>query len=327
MRKKISIDELSQKSSEQIIDDMSNARYSLLSSLGCGGIIARFFWVRYACLFFMNMAARKAKRKRYHSLKPNIALKTALAIIFARGAPSVIQPSFPRPNCGFVIGFNHPSLGEIIRLMGVCMSNYPTHKYLFPVNIIWYEALSPVIDRLAEFGFTITPMITPSAIKKLLKRARTPEAKEQVKRLTREFGAIYLEKTAEFIAEKNIVLVAPSAKRKQYLYDSKEQADGLKPIKPDTITKLSEYLFSKELEFALLPVAIIPPEGATRGLNLLGVYGIHPCNLISSTEMARREFDGREADGKTRRLERYFLEKIALELAKNYASEIITKPD
>ena len=91
--------------------------------------------------------------------------------------------------------------------------------------------------------------------------------------------------------------------------------------------RLSEYLFSKELEFALLPVAIIPPEGATRGLNLLGVYGIHPCNLISSTEMARREFDGREADGKTRRLERYFLEKIALELAKNYASEIITKPD
>ena len=132
MRKKISIDELSQKSSEQIIDDMSNARYSLLSSLGCGSIIARFFWVRYACLFFMNMAARKAKRKRYHSLKPNIALKTALAIIFARGAPSAIQPSFPRPSCGFVIGFNHPSLGEIIRLMGVCMSNYPTHKYLFP---------------------------------------------------------------------------------------------------------------------------------------------------------------------------------------------------
>ena len=327
MRKKISIEELSQKGSEQIIDDMSKTRYSLLKSLGCGGIIARFFWVRYACLFFMDMAARRAKRRKYHRLRPCVALKTALGTIFAGGAPSVIQPSFPRPNCGFVIGFNHPSLGEIIRLMGVCMLDYPTHKYLFPVNIFWYEALSPVIDRLAEFGFTITPMITPSAMKIMLKRAHTSMAKAQVKRLTRDFGEIYLDKCAKFIAEKNIVLVAPSARRKWYLFDSAEQAKGLKPVKPMTITALAEYLFSKGLEFALLPVAVIPPEGASRGLNLLGVYEIHPCNLISSAEMARREFDGREADGKTRRLERYFLEKIAIELSRNNADDMITKPD
>ena len=323
MRKIISVNEISQKSPTEIKEDLSNARYSLLKSLGCGKMIRGFFWVRWACLFFMNMAARRARKKK-------ITLKQAFVEIFYRGAPSDIYPKhasaeprmpFPQIDTGLVIGFNHPSLGEIIRLMGLCMDSYPGKKYLFPVNIVWYEALVPVIDRLAEIDFYITPIITPSAKEKMLKCAKTDVQRAEIERLSAGFSTVYINECAAFIDNQDIALVAPSARRKYLVFDNILQRKGEEPIEPQTMTLLAISLLRKKLNFAVLPVAVIPPITAGRGLNLLRTYKIIVCPPVSS-QMAQFECNEREEKIRSRRFERYFLEKIAYVLEQNDAADM-----
>lgn len=325
MRKKFSINELSQKSTLDIVDDMSNSHYSLLRSFGCGYMNIIFFWVRLACLFFLNMSARRARNlmKKYR-FKKEAALKASLGKIFERGAPWIIDPSFLKIdyNYGLIIGFNHPSLGEIIRLMGICMLFYEKRKYLFPVNLIWFEALAPIIDRLADYGFTLMPIITPTAKNTLMKHAKTLEAKAQVERLTRGFSNIYVNASAEFIDAKQIVLVAPSARRSFYVFRNRAVLEGKESIKPQTMTLLVSSLIHRGLDFLVLPVAVIPPKGATRGLNLLRKYLFSPCPA-SSAEMCRQMCEEREVFCSSRRFERFFLEVIANRLTERNAGHMV----
>lgn len=326
MRNKYSILKISQSEPRDLIDDMSKAHFSLLRSFGCGIHNFWLFWVRFACLFFIKMAERRAEKRT--EMDRESALRLELGKIFQHGAPSIVgtSPDFPDPDYGLVIGFNHPSLGEILRLMYICMLVYPERKYLFPVNILWYEALVPVIDRLAEFGFTLMPVITPKAKKKLMKHAKKIEARVQVNRLTRGFVEAYFARSTEFVKSGQIVLVAPSATRKQYVFDDKATAEGKKPIEPQTMTLLALSIMRAKIEhFAFIPVAIIPPEGASRGLNLLCEYRIMPCNPMSEETIIPRckQFkDGCNA----RRFERCFLEAIAKELESNNRKDLITRP-
>ena len=331
LRKKYSILEISQKSPRELIDDMSQAQFSLLRSYGCGFMNVMYFWVRLACLFFIRKAERRADRIMHKNpkMQRREALKMALGNIFKRGAPSVTpeQPGFPKPECGFVIGFNHPSLGEIIRLMGICMLEYPDRSYLFPVNIVWYEALAPIIPRLSSFGFILMPIITPSARKTLLKHAKKIAARVQVNRLARGFNNAYVERSVEVVNDGQIVLVAPSATRKAFIYPNKEVAEGKEPIEPQTMTMLALSLIKAKVEnFAFVPVAVIPPEDTSRGLNLLSSYKIIPCRAISE-DMTKRMCQEREANCDARRFERYFLDSIANTLRIHYAGDKIIGPD
>ncbi|MBR5419233.1 hypothetical protein IK110_03225 [Candidatus Saccharibacteria bacterium] len=257
------------------------------------------------------------------------ALKQALGNIFKRGAPSTItdKPSFPKPESGFVIGFNHPSLGEIIRLMGICMLTYPDNDYLFPVNVVWYEALAPIIPRLSNFGFTLMPVITPSARQTLLKHSKKIAARVQVNRLARGFANTYMDRSAEFVNDGQIVLVAPSATRKAHLYPNEKVAKGQAPIEPQTMTLLAMRLIKEKVEhFAFIPVAVVAPEGASRGLNLLDNYTIIPWYAISD-DMVRKKCQEREPNCDGRCFERYFLDAIARALKANGAENRIIGPD
>jgi len=326
LRRRISINKLSQKNSKEIINEMSKARISLLRSLGCWQLSLGTFWVRWACLFFLSMAERRAKKLH---LKPQIARKNALGHIFEKGAPAINDPGFPKIDDGFVIGFNHPSLGEVLRLMGICMLDYETRDYLFPVNIIWFEALAPVMKRLNRFGFTLMPVITPSARKTLLKHARNPYTQHQVDRLTSGFGRVYVERAVEFIKNKQIVVVAPSATRKRYVFDSKASWEGKRPVNPRTMTILADALLrNQDLDFYFLPVAVVPPRGGSTGLNLKKAYHISACPALSRSEI-QAKFNERETheDGSKRRfLERYFLGQIATRLDKISAGDMKYAP-
>ena len=316
LRKKYSIEDFSQISTQDIIEDMSNAHYSLLRSFGLGYLNFVFFWVRLACHFFLNMASLRARYyvKKFH-LNKKAALKKALGQIFERGAPWIIDPRFPSIDydCGLVIGFNHPSLGEIIRLMGICMLTYDQKRYLFPVNLIWFEALAPVIHRLREFGFELMPIITPSAKDTLLKHAKGPGTTRHIERLAHGFIKAYILRSAEFVARRQIVLVAPSARRNLYVFKDKETWEGKKPVEPQTMSALVNRLLSQEQNFLVLPVAVMPPKGASRGLNLLAKYLISPCP-VSRRDLCDQMLRQREVYCNSRRFERFFLEVIALRL-------------
>lgn len=310
---------------------MSQAQFSLLRSFGCGFLNVMYVWVRLACLFFIRIAEKRADRilNKKPGMERRAALKQALGNIFKRGAPSTItdKPSFPKPESGFVIGFNHPSLGEIIRLMGICMLTYPDNDYLFPVNVVWYEALAPIIPRLSNFGFTLMPVITPSARQTLLKHSKKIAARVQVNRLARGFANTYMDRSAEFVNDGQIVLVAPSATRKAHLYPNEKVAKGQAPIEPQTMTLLAMRLIKEKVEhFAFIPVAVVAPEGASRGLNLLDNYTIIPWYAISD-DMVRKKCQEREPNCDGRCFERYFLDAIARALKANGAENRIIGPD
>ena len=341
MRKKISIEEISQiiKDEEngpsKIIDDISNSRISLLRSFGCWQLNLIFFWVRIACRFFLNLAELRAKR--FRNLKRQIALKNSLGTIFARGAPFVIDnpDAFPLLekrdegkflDCGLIIGFNHPSLGEIIRLMAICMIQYDTKRYLFPVNIVWFEALAPVIDRLSEYGFTLMPVITPSAKQTMCKYCSDGKAMELVDSLAFGFTRAYIAQASQFVEEKQIVLVAPSARRKYHIFSNPDEQKGKKPIEPQTMTTLARCLLIQKLGFAILPVAVIPPRNCSRGLNLLKPYQFSPCDVVLPDDV-QNLCKERDCQGICRRFERYFLERIAEMLKKYQANDMIIGTD
>ena len=337
LRKKISIEEISKKGPSQIIDDISNTRYSLLRSLGCWQLNIIFFWVRIACRFFLDIAEIRAKSKRYHGLKHTIALRNSLGTIFARGAPFLIDNPDAFPilekreereylDCGLVIGFNHPSLGEVIRLMAICMINYDTKRYLFPVNIVWFEALAPVIDRLSAYGFTLMPVITPSAKETIERHCRYKEALGIIDTLASGFSRAYIDRSAEFIRDKQIVLVAPSARRKLHIFSAKSLRDGNQPIEPQTMTLLARSLGVKRINYAVLPLAVIPPRSCSRGLNLLKCYQFSPCKIMMADEV-NPICKEREVHCEGRRFERYFLEEIAQMLEHYSAYDMLYGPD
>ena len=331
MRKKYSIEEISQRQPRELIGDLAAARFSLLRSFGCGALNFANFWVRLACHFFISIAKRRAlrMRKKDPSIDETDAHKYSLCRIFHRGAPSVIlgDTDFPNAEYGLVIGFNHPSLGEIIRLMYLCMAYYPERNYLFPVNLIWYEALVPVIGELKQYGFTLMPIITASAKRRLMKHARTTEARAQINILTRSFDGAYADRCVDFVKNGQIVLVAPSTTRKSYLYESADVAEGKKPISPPTMTMLALKLIKANIEkFAFVPVAVLLPEDASRGLNLLSEYKFVICCGIEA-ETVRRECEAREPGCNARCFERYFMDRIARQFALHYAGDRIVKPD
>lgn len=331
MRDKYSILEISQKQPRELIGDLAAARFSLLRSFGCGAMNFANFWVRLACRFFISIAKKEALkiRERDPAIDEMDANKYTLCRIFRSGAPSVIlgETDFPESKHGLVIGFNHPSLGEIIRLMYLCMAYYPDRTYLFPVNLIWYEALVPVIDELRQYGFELTPIITPSARRKLLKHAKTIEARARLNILTQAFAGAYVDRCAEFVENGQIVLVAPSATRKKYLFDSVEISDGKKPIEPATMTMLTLKLRKAKIEeYGIVPVAIIPPKFSTKGLNLFRNYKFAICTEIDAETVAE-ECGKREAECNARCIERGFMKRIASKFKLYKAERRIVKPD
>ena len=336
--RKISIDEISQKSKRpsEIIDDIRKSHYSLLSSLGCEEHKFLNFGVRLACRFFLGLSAFFALflRKKYGH---EAALKCALGKIFARGAPFAagdmnLWPVFDESeegiyiDCGLVIGFNHPSLGEIIRLMAVCMLGFTPKSYLFPVNIVWFEALAPITNRLSKYGFTLMPVITPSAKATLLEHCTNDEQRNLVERLATGFSQAYAAKATEFIRDKQVVLVAPSARRRYHIFPSKEAKEGDKMITPQTMTLLVASLMRRRLDYVILPVAVIPPLTKSRGLNILRKYQFFPCEIFKPSD-AEELCKTPEPKCEGRRLERSFLERIALKLKSVGLEDMIVGPD
>lgn len=260
MREKISINEISKKGPSRIIDDISNAHYSLLRSLGFGHYNLIYFWVRIVCWCFLRLARHRSKR--YHGLRRSIAFRNSLGTIVSRVMPFVIDDPDALPilekrderkylDCGLVIGFNHPTLGDMVRLMAICMLGFDLKHYLFPVDIVWYEALVPLLEKLTAYGLTLAPIITPST-KEVLKRHCDDDL---VDNLAFGFSQAYAALSEDFIRDKQVVVAAPNVDMKLH-----------------------------NVDHAVLPIAVIPPRYCSKGLNPLRRYQFSPCEVLEAED-------------------------------------------
>ncbi|MBP5674779.1 hypothetical protein J6W91_00425 [Candidatus Saccharibacteria bacterium] len=311
--KKVQKEVLVEKTAEEQIDDLNNCRYSILNSLGCRRLRLEMFLPGLVSSLIVRFITRRAKRKLGDGWRRSV--RRQLVKLFDWGAPYELEGGMIINNFGLVIGFNHPSLGEILRLVGLVSKYYPNDVYLFPVNLPWYEALCPVLDKMEEAGFYLTPIVTPSTRQKI-EQVAGKDALKIANQIGAGFNSVYLKKCNKILEQRGVVLVAPSATRQETIFRTDEELERLKRIEPQTMSLLAMNLTKSKVikDVVFLPLAVRPRKDHTRGLNLFTKYkfragrGFLQDEAIMLSKMKLNEIGG------GRKFDYEFLSRIALSM-------------
>ena len=185
-------EELRRLSAEDVIKKIQTEDYSLLTTLGAEDLRKEMVPVGKACNFAINYFFKTTGPKDNEE-KHNQAARRKLVKILSKVTPGSYKGMPKDPENGLVVGFNHPSLGEIARILVMKIDIMGDQPMYFPVNLPWYEALAPNYEKIKRLGIYLTPTITPSTWGKM-KLEEGSWRYEQGNRLKREFREIYTEK-------------------------------------------------------------------------------------------------------------------------------------
>ena len=160
-KKTFTKEQLENLSAGEINKKIIYENYSLLRTLGGEDLRKEMVPVgkvcRMAVNYFINSTGPKNNYEKHCKNSRKKLVKTLSKI-----APGEYS-GFPKDTKnGLVVGFNHPSLGEIGRIMMMKVDVMGESTMLFPVNLPWYEALAPFYDKIKMLGIIITPTITPA---------------------------------------------------------------------------------------------------------------------------------------------------------------------
>ena len=199
---------------------------------------------------------------------------------------------------GLVVGFNHPSLGEIARILMMKVDVMGEKPMLFPVNLPWYEALAPFYDKIKMLGIIITPTITPATWEKMktLGLTKGTPLYEAGNRIKHEFRDMYTDLSHEAIKHGGVIFVAPSATRQAKVFKTPAVYNGEEPVIP-TMSLLALRLYrDPEMNCDFLPMAVLPPQGYKRGLNFRKKYRLIPGELMTAKYIRQHYFHDKTPD-------------------------------
>ena len=307
--------ELKELSAEEVIDKLQHENYSLLTTLGAENLRKEMVPVGKACNTAINYFFRTTGPKKYPE-KHNQAARKKLVKILSKITPGSYA-GMPKDNPnGMVVGFNHPSLGEIARILTMKIDIMGDKPMYFPVNLPWYEALAPNYDRIKRLGIIITPTITPATWSKMNLKEGTL-LYEQGSRLKKEFRDIYTKISHDGIKNGGVVFVAPSATRQATVFKNEDVFNKKEEIIP-TMSMLALKLYSDpEMNCDFLPMAVLPPKDYKRGLNFRKKYQLIPGKIMTAKEIRQKYFKTKNP----KRLEGFdyeFHQRIADELPKDF---------
>lgn len=302
-------------SAEEVIEKIKYENYSLLTTLGAEDLRKEMVPVGKACNTAINYFFGTTGPK-YDVEKHNQAARRKLVKILSKITPGSYR-GMPKdaPN-GLVIGYNHPSLGEIARILTMKIDIMGEKPMYFPVNLPWYEALAPNFDRIKKLGIIITPTITPATWQKLKLNEGTKKY-DVMNRLKREFRDIYTNLSREAMQKGGVIFVAPSATRQATVFKSEAAFKGEEEIIPTMALLAIKLLSDPEINCDFLPLAILPPENYQRGLNFRKKYRLIPGKIMSADYIRKKYFTTKNP----KRLEgfdREFHQRIADELPKKF---------
>ena len=307
--------ELKTLSAEDIIEKIKYENYSLLTSLGAENLRKEMVTVGKACNAAVNFFFLSTGPK-HNNEKHNQAAQKKLVKTLSKLAPGSYSNIPKNTNHGLVVGFNHPSLGEIGRIMSMKVDLMPEKLTIFPVNLPWYEALAPNYDRIKRLGFIITPTITPATWRKMALKEGTILENEG-KRLKREFRDLYTQRTHDIVKNGGVVFVAPSATRQATVFKSEEEFNHESDIIP-TMSMLAVKLYSDpKMNCDFVPLAIEPPKDYKRGLNFYKKYQLRGGEIMTAKYIRQKYFTSENPE----RLVGFdydFLRRIADKLPKKY---------
>ena len=306
--------ELQKLTAEEIIDKIQHENYSLLDSLGAENLRKEMTKVGVACNSIVNYLFATTGTSK-DTEKHNRAARKKLVRVLSRVAPGSYV-GMPKGNKnGLVIGFNHPSLGEIGRIMVMKTDVLGEKTTCFPVNLPWYEALAPNFERIKRLGFIITPTITPATWKKMELKEGT-SLYESASRIKHEFRDIYTNMSHDIVKNGGVIFVAPSATRQATVFKNKDVFDKKEEIIP-TMSMLAVKLYSDpEVKCDFLPIAVVPPKDYKRGLNIRKKYKLVPGDIMTSDYIRKTYFKTKNQ----KRLDGFdydFHKRIADKLPKN----------
>lgn len=317
MSKKIfSSKQLETLTAEEVIDKLQHENYSLLKTLGAENLRKEMVPVGKICNAAIDYVLGTTGPKN-DPAKHSMDARAKLVKKLSKLTPGSYR-GFPHDTKnGLVIGFNHPSLGEIARILMMKMDVMGDKPMLFPVNLPWYEALAPDYDRILKLGIIITPTITPSTWAKMNLRKGTPLF-EAGSRLKREFRDLYTKLSHDTVKGGGVIFVAPSATRQATVFKTKDIYDKKEPIIPTMSVLALELYKDPEMNCDFLPMAILPPENYKRGLNFWKKYRLIPGELITAKEIRKKYFKGGKVPERLDGFDYDFHMKIAEKLPKKF---------
>ena len=315
MGKKIfDLKQLEKMSAEEVIDKIQHENYSLLETLGASKLRREMVPVGKVCNAAVNYVlgtTKPGESKTEYSKRARAKLIKKLHKL----APGKYE-GFPQDSKnGLVVGFNHPSLGEIARILAMKMDVMGEKPMLFPVNLPWYEALAPNYDKILQLGIIITPTITPSTWAKMNLEEGSPKF-EAGMRLKREFRDLYTELSHNTLRDGGVIFVAPSATRQATVFRSKNVYDKKDPIIPTMSVLAIDLYRDPKIQCDFLPMAILPPKNYKRGLNFFKSYQLIPGETFTAAEI-RKKYMKKDAN-KLPDFDWEFHKRIADKLPKEY---------
>ena len=290
--------------------------YSLLRTLGAEDLRKEMVPVGKVCKAAVGYFIGSTGPKNNYEKHCKNARKKLVKVL-SRVAPGEYK-GFPKDTKnGLVIGFNHPSLGEIGRIMMMKVDVMGESTMLFPVNLPWYEALAPFYDKIKMLGIIITPTITPSTWEKMNLKKGT-FLYEAGSRIKREFKDIYTDLSHEIVKNGGVIFVAPSATRQQTVFKAKAVYEKKEPIIP-TMSILALRLYQDpEMKCDFLPMAVLPPNGYKKGLNMRKKYKLIPGEPMTADYIRKKYFKNGKMPEKIPEFDWEFHQRIADKLPKSF---------
>ena len=314
-KKTFTKEQLEKMSAEDVIDKVQHDDYSLLTTLGADDLRKETVKVGKACNMAVNYFFRTTGPKD-DVLKHNQAARKKLVKVLSKITPGTYTGMPKDSKNGLVVGFNHPSLGEIGRILVMKIDIMGDKPMYFPVNLPWYEALMPNYERIKRLGIVLTPTITPSTWKKMNLKESSWQYK-QGNRLKQEFRDIYTKLSHDAVKNGGVIFVAPSATRQAIVFKSKDAHDGKEDIIP-TMSLLAVRLYSDpKMKCDFLPMAVLPPEGFSRGLNFGKKYRLIPGEIMTADYIRKTYFKGKKTK-KLNGFDRDFHQRLANLLPKKF---------
>lgn len=314
-KKSFTLKQLQTLTAEEIINKIQHENYSLLETFGAGKMRREMVPVGKACNAAINYFFGTTGPK-HDEIEHTKAARKKLVKILSKITPGSYNGMPKDQENGLVIGFNHPSLGEIARILTMKVAIMGEKPMYFPVNLPWYESLAPNYDRIKRLGIIITPTITPSTWKKLNLKENTKLYEIGV-RLKHDFREIYTKLSHDAVLNGGVIFVAPSATRQATVFKSEEAFNKEEEIIP-TMSMLALKLYSDpKMNCDFLPMAVLPPKNYKRGLNFHKKYKLIPGKIMTADHIRKTYFKTKNQ----KRLEGFdwdFHKRIADELPKNF---------
>ena len=141
-KKTFTLEQLEKLSAEEVIDKLQHENYSLLKTLDSDDLRKEMVKVGVACNTAINYFFRTTGPKNDEE-KHNQAARRKLVKMLSKITPGSYDGMPKDSKNGMVIGFNHPSLGEIARILVMKIDIMGDKPMYFPVNLPWYEVLAP----------------------------------------------------------------------------------------------------------------------------------------------------------------------------------------